>query len=838
MSENARKISSLGNTRELSTKVEILQQLWEKLCFVNWSSNAFQSMRQHIAGLVIQCKAFGNQDAASTATNFVSYLDKIIESGQVPDETQRYQISQLIFVLKSSILINHDNLNNNSKEATQQSNENNTFSKLDNRNDKLIYIVDDDEVLAEYISLQLASSGYLIQLFNNPEEMLLDLEIEKPAAILMDVVFPDSQYSGIDAAKIVTEHTDYIVPVMLMSGRTDMSARIQAIRVGSAAYFTKPIDVTAVINKLDEILLHNDNEPSKVLVVSDDAGLSAYCADVLKLEGINSIIVVEPLKIIQYIRSFSPDLVLMDVELNSCKGTELSAVIRQEPDLKYLPVVYLSSEVEPGKLQSTLSQLGDEYLTKPIDEEEMVCVVRRNIERIKRLAIGSVVNKKIDPEVGLVNLKNFMADVDVAVLSCVNDDKKKSVLWLRFDQLEKIYREVGAGYSNSIIRQISYAIRSCLSENDHITKFNDSVFAILTIPREPAVTRELANSICEKINSLSIKITNRSFNLNCNIGISHVHPLIHSSKKLLAEAENACFHASDASLRPGSDSSGSVDATLRKNNVVQYCSHIESLSDTNIYAFPHQGIEKGLRENNFSLVFQPILSIGEKKEELYEVLVRMLGEEGDLLLPAEFLPIASDKGVMHEVDRWVIDHAITKLSDDFHARSHANLFIKLSNESLNDKMLITWISNCLKNSRIRGLQRVFFELNEAAVAENMKVVKEFTKSIKNLGCGIVLDHFGSSEQSLKILNELPVDYVKVQSQSINEISENKELRVRYEGLIRSALQQCDDVIVGAVENPHNLSLIWDWGVRYVQGYFIQPPYEDLLFDFENTINFK
>jgi len=245
-----------------------------------------------------------------------------------------------------------------------------------------------------------------------------------------------------------------------------------------------------------------------------------------------------------------------------------------------------------------------------------------------------------------------------------------------------------------------------------------------------------------------------------------------------------------------------------------------------------------LREKNFSLVFQPILSIGEKKEELYEVLVRMLGENGDLLLPADFLPVALEKGLMHEIDRWVIDHATTKLSDDFHARSHANLFMKLSSESLNDKMLITWVSNYLKNSRIRGQQRLFFELSEHVIVKNMSSIKEFAKSMKDLGCGLVLDHFGDTAHSMEILNELSVDFVKIQSASINEISINNDLRIKYESLIRSALEKCDDVIVGAVENPHNLSLIWDWGVRYVQGYFIQPPHKDLLFDFENTVTFK
>lgn len=815
MSVNARPDSSSNSCNEITEKIENVHQLWDKLCFVNWSAGAFKALRRMMLALVTQSKALGYDDVSDTSIRFISYLDIIIDAGQVPEEDQRYHISQMILSLKNAMSETECELVVASEKHSSSVN----VHEIGNRKNKLVYIIDDDEQVAEFIAIQIRSSSYLVRLFARPYQMLDALMNESPAAIIMDIVFPDGNYSGIEAVNKVGELTGYKTPVILMSGRTDMSARIQAIRAGSEAYFIKPVNVTNIINRLDELVLHKDHTPYKVLIVEEDLTEAEICSNALELEGVRSKIVKNPLEVIQYIRSYNPDLVLMGDNLNVCKGAELTAVIRQEIDLETLPVVYLISGVKPKMMHITVYQQGDDYLTRPIDEDDLVNVVKRNIAISRRLTPRIKLNNKIDPVTGLIKQKIFFADVDVAVFTAAKGEEQQSVFWIGIDNLESIFREVGAAYSNPIVKQITNTLCACLSDKDLITMFSDSVFCLLIAARNKDETQKLANLISEKINNLDIKVSNGKFNLKCNIGITTVLPQSTSGKEVLAQAENACFYAKDSI----------------EKNVAHHKPDTRKSTYSNVFPLSDKNIEKGLRKNSYSLVFQPILCVGEKNEELYEALVRMLDENGDLLQPSEFLPVASKKGLMHEVDRWVIDHSLCKLSEDYHARTNANLLIKLSGESLKDKMLVTWINNCMKNSKVRGQQRIFFELTERTVAENMSGVKSFIEDVKELGCGIVLDHYGSTDLSGEIIKELPFDFVKIHSAAINELVNDESIRIKYEGLIQTALTHCDDVIVGAVENPYNLSLIMSWGVHYVQGYFIQPPHEDLLFDFENNV---
>lgn len=796
-------------SRDLTKRIEYLQRLWEQLCFVNWNQNAFLSMRYHCLKFIEIAKICGCESVSEITLRLMSYLDEIVASKQLPEDEQRYLIRQLL----KNLGLNINEFNHSSGENTDLENETEKLDLHKQRDNKLIYIVDDDDYLSEFISIHITSEGYSVRTFSKPEEMLPVIEETVPSLVLMDVVFPDGGLTGIDAVNKVTTLTKNKTPVIFMSGRTDISARIDAIRAGGKGYFTKPVNIQNVIKKIDELVLV-DNCPYKVLVVDDKTDISSHYINILEADGIIVKVVKKPLNVIKYIKSFTPDILLIDYDLKLCKGTELSTAIRQEQDLNCLPIIYMVDNVAASKKDIMLSQNGDDYVSKPLDDITLIETIKRNIIRARRISSNSGTVELFDPATDLTSRKKFISDVEVAVLSAVDRGPNSAIIWINFENIEEINQSIGPTYSNSVVKQITNTIFNDLTDKDLVSQLSESTFCILTSPREKEKTITLANLANKALNEIEVSYSDHHFKLKCNTGISFVLPGSHGSRSALAEAENACYHSEKS----------------QGDNIVQFMGNVDEFQNDIVQSMEKTGITNWLQDRSFSLAFQPIICLGKSKRELYEVLIRMEDENKDILLPAEFLPLAAKEGLMHEVDRWVIEHAIRKLAENNNSRS--NLFIKLDRDSFYDDSLIEWIGYCLKSAGIKEQQRIIFEISEKVILDNMEAVKKFSSTVTNYGCGIALDHFGVTNESLRILNDLPFEFVKIHSASINELSTDKELKEKYHSLIKSALVKCNDVIVGAIENPNTLSLVWGWGVRYIQGNFIQAPHKDLVFEFD------
>lgn len=820
MKQSIEPIDIPDGRKDLNSRIQRIENLWNKLCFVNWSFEAFETMRKQVLVLMEKCQAYGYEDLGQPALKFLSFLDEIISSRQIPEKDQRYKITRLVAAIKQSII---DIETNGGVDVSDPSPLQQVTDKI-RRNNSLVYLVDDDVILAQYIAEEIIFNGYSVIQFNTLEEMFDKLADTPPSAIILDIVFPDSDMSGIEAIKMIEDKGGKGVPVCLMSGRTDISARIQAIRAGSHAYFTKPVDISLMLKKLDELVIEKTAAPYKVLLVTKNQLLSSRCIQIYSSEGMTVKVLEQPLAIIQEAREFEPDIILMDLVLEECTGVELANIIRQEDDLMSVPMLFNAAENEYKDLRKKMSYHGDDVISLPLDENVLASKTRCSIEFYRRLqnSMTALLEKRVENKV--TPRKKFISDVEVAVISAVNEENKQALMWISLEHIEKLYSYADPIFSDSFDKKIANTIFSCLHEGDSFTRLTNNVFVILTEKRPEKDINLCAEEICRELSYLDIKVADESLELNCNIGVSYITEQVLSGKILLAEAENASYHAK----------------LSEKQKIVYFRGNQfeESTENKNAFSIPKKEIEKALNEKSFSLVFQPIIGIGEKTHELYEVLLRMLSKEGDLLMPGDFLPIAEQHGRMQEIDRWVIENAISTLSNDFHARQWSNIFIKLSKHSLMDNLMLTWISNCLNGSKVKGGQRIFFELSEKMVVDNVHACKKFVEGIKSMGCGVVLDHFGSTQYTLLALEEIPFNFVKIQSISINEISTDMEVRDRYERLIRLATDKCEDVIVGAVEKPENLSMIWNWGVRYVQGYFIQPPNEGLVFDFDNSVNFN
>jgi len=236
--------------------------------------------------------------------------------------------------------------------------------------------------------------GYESRRFTCWQDFIDDCEqsASHPAAILIDIVFAEGSIPDADKFAKLHEGLNCHVPVIFISARQDMEARLAAARAGAVRYFTKPLDLGKLAQTLDGLTARVPKQPYRILYIEDEQQQLDYYTSVLEESGMVVEALNDPLKGLEAMSRFQPDLVLLDVYMPICSGLELAQVIRQEDSYAQTPIVFLSTELNLDRQLTALNLGGDDFLTKPLDPTRLVMSVSA---RAKRARWMSRVNREL-----------------------------------------------------------------------------------------------------------------------------------------------------------------------------------------------------------------------------------------------------------------------------------------------------------------------------------------------------------------------------------------------------------------------------------------------------------
>jgi len=181
-----------------------------------------------------------------------------------------------------------------------------------------------------------------------------------------------------------------------------------------------------------------------------------------------------------------------------------------------------------------------------------------------------------------------------------------------------------------------------------------------------------------------------------------------------------------------------------------------------------------LNKDQFSLYAQPIVPINSYLGEIkaFEILLRMVGEDGEIILPDGFLPAAERYGLATRVDHWVLEHTIAWLSEHKDSvRDVSMICVNLSARSVCDETFLEFAKSTLKRADIDPAI-ICFEITETTAMSNAGRASRFISELQEIGCQFALDDFGSGFSSLSHLRNLPVDILKIDGSLIRDVLED------------------------------------------------------------------
>ena len=466
-----------------------------------------------------------------------------------------------------------------------------------------------------------------------------------------------------------------------------------------------------------------------------------------------------------------------------------------------------------------------EHFQLTIQRELRELVNRRQLSRlqieIESLRSSSIqtTNKK-DLLTNLYTQQFFIAGSEKVFKKTPPDSQTQhGVLIIGIDRFDAIRKQVGIAVADLVITEVANCIRDYIPASYPVARIHDHDFAVLIQKTTLKKIESAANAICKKIAAHTIDVAGVEVpTVTCSIGIALTCDTVKQAKQLISEAQMATKAASVAG--------GNRSHLFDPKHDAQYGLAIEQQHEQQW----EKRIRSALKENRFKLLYQPIVSLQSNTAENYELLLRMLNDNHEEIMPAEFMPIAAQTGLMPAIDRWVTQHAITELSDRRRSGKNTSFFIKLDHSTLSDADFHSWLGEQLRQHKIPA-DALVFEISERSDLKAPNEVIQFMRQLKVLHCRCALDHFGNNAGSLDRLQRLPVDFIKIDRGLIQGINVEPEVLTKVKQLVNSAHTNEQKSIAEFVQDAKTLSALWSCRMDYIQGYFLQRPDGTMDYDF-------
>lgn len=378
----------------------------------------------------------------------------------------------------------------------------------------------------------------------------------------------------------------------------------------------------------------------------------------------------------------------------------------------------------------------------------------------------------------------------------------QALVLISLDDLANVQRQVGARGLDIALSGLADLLRDAVQARDLYGRLGTAEFAALVARGTRRDLKAWAASIIAKVARTLFEAGGKSISLSVSAGIAVADRRDIDLDVLHAEAGEALARATELGLGQVGMSSHEEDST-----------RLEELDQLWV-----KRIKKALLDNRFRLATQPIASLTGEERELHDLFVRMIDEQGEEVLPAQFVQAAERNHLIKNIDRWVIGAAFAYCR----SRPEATVFVRLSRDTMLDGMLPAWLETRRKNAQLPENVLVF-QVSEDVAASHLRQTHEMATRLRNIGFGFSLEGFTANPTSSKLLSHLPMDYLKIDGSLMQGLASDTDMQERVRAIVQEARERNIITIAERVEDANTMAVLWQLGVHYIEGYQIREP---------------
>ena len=426
----------------------------------------------------------------------------------------------------------------------------------------------------------------------------------------------------------------------------------------------------------------------------------------------------------------------------------------------------------------------------------------------RRLAAEVQYRATHDSLTGLANRADFEIRLDRALASSRERDARHALLYVDLDQFQLVNEACGHTAGDEFLREASALIQSCIRSRDTLARLGGDEFGVILEHCEIPDAREVAEKIRNRMDESRFDFEGRKFRIGASIGMVTIDGSWEDAAKLLKAADTACYAAKEAG-RDRVVSYFDVDGSVETRR-----------SET---AWVHL-LDQAMAENHFTLYAQLIEPLQVDGCGLRcEILLRLKDRNGGLINPGEFLPAAEHFRIMPRVDKWVVSNVIDFLTKNRELVAGAEMIsVNLSGKSIGDRNFQNFV-----RERVTGAdfdrEKLCFEITESESINNIDSSIEFIEKMREIGIRFSLDDFGTGVSSFHYLKKLPVDYIKIDGQFVENMTKDPVDYATVRSIQDVAKLLGKQTIAEFVENAEVEGQLRDLGVDFMQGFLRHRP---------------
>lgn len=435
-------------------------------------------------------------------------------------------------------------------------------------------------------------------------------------------------------------------------------------------------------------------------------------------------------------------------------------------------------------------------------------LIFRDVTEQRKLTDKLTYQATHDSLTGLLNRHEFEKRLR-KILKAHRKNDVHALLFLDLDQFKSINDACGHAAGDDLLRQITALLNSKLRARDTLARLGGDEFCVILehCPEEEAL--QVANALRQLVQNFRYQWHDKTFSIGLSIGLYPIKDTHQQLEDVMKAADDACITAKNQG----------------RNQVQIYQERNSSLLDNKdeVYWLPR--IQDAIANRRLCLYFQPIIAVSHAStlEEHGEILVRLYGEKNQLILPNIFLPLAERNHQMVEIDRWVIKQSLELIKTRVQKKSTGRYVINLSVHAVNDENFLDFVVQNLKKQTIHP-NNICFEITEKITLLDLQRVTEFMVTVKNLGCRVSMDDFGTNLSSFGYLKNIPIDFLKIDGQLIRNIRNDTVDRAMVESINHVAHHMELQTIAEWVEDIQTLQMLEEIGIDFVQGFGLAKPY--------------
>lgn len=410
-----------------------------------------------------------------------------------------------------------------------------------------------------------------------------------------------------------------------------------------------------------------------------------------------------------------------------------------------------------------------------------------------------------DSLTGLLNRRRFRAELDQYVSFTARYGGRGAVMIIDIDGLKEVNDRLGHQAGDTLIRRVSTILRERVRATDLVARLSGDEFAVLMPQTDTAGALQLGEDLRAQVAE--------GFPLDSEIGRPTISVGITMFGSQDGAGAEAVLVAADQALYKAKGEGRNRIALFDSRDRAEVTPRTQTTSAR---------IRDALTQNRLRLATQPIRSLANGGIERYELLLRMTGDNGDLLPAASFIEVAERSGMVQELDRWVVARALELIGERERAGAPVSLHMNISGASVTDLSVLEFIERRLDEGGADP-SRCTFEITQTARVEDYDTAAGFADRLTEFGCEVAIDDYGAGAGPFAYLKKVPFDVIKIDGAFIRDMPRNDADQLVVKAIVQIARGLGKQTIAEFVEDEDTRTMLQDYGVDMAQGYHLGRP---------------